>query len=178
MRWLPVEEFIRRGQAFVPVNAEGKGDVVKLIYVDASTELVDVHVETFLKHVLAFFGTDLLSLRRRYGPTIGKKQLIPLPLSNQYTLVPFNTRQPIGRQTCTGWVHFSKIAALQEVTPYMTNLQLQRYTLPVFHSPSFTHSQIRHARLIELEYLEVHRQLLSGQAQECRERCRCYSSDG
>lgn len=164
MDWLTIEHFVSKGQAFLPVNAVGKGDIVQLIYQDGSTQLIDVQAQTFLKHVLSFFGTDLLSLRRRYGRVIGKKQLVPLPLSKQWTLVPFNTREAIGRQTRTGWIVFSKIQHLLEKNPHQTTIQLHEYSVMIYHSERFTFEQLRNAKLVEVEFEQIHSSPL-----ECRE---------
>lgn len=156
---LAVYKFIIEGQAFIPVNAVGKGDVVQIIYVDGSTQLVDLQVQTFLKHVLDYFGAELKPLRRRYGGAIGKKQLVPLPLSRNWTLIPFNTREAIGRQARTGWFVFSMIERLQEIAPQETKLFLHDYSITILHSARFTRKQILNARLVEAEYDRIHRSI-------------------
>lgn len=167
---LAVYRFISEGQAFIPVNAIGKGDVVQLIYMDGSTQLVDVQAETFLKHVLAYFGAELKPLRKRYGSAIGKKQLVPLPLSRNWTLIPFITREAIGRQSRTGWFVFSMIRRFQEIAPQETKLYLQDYSITILHSARFTRKQMLNAKLVEAEYERIHRSI------ECKESLNPYSS--
>ncbi len=164
MNWLAVEQFVARGQAFMPVNAEGKGDIVKLLFPGGQTYLLDVQARTFLKQILRFFGGDLLSLRKRYGQVIGKKQLIPLPLSRQWTLVPFNMRIPIGRQDRTGWVVAQYVHQIEELSPTVTDIHLEQMKIRVYHSRTFCLQQMRSARLVQAEFEEIHRQ-----PDECRE---------
>ena len=47
MDWKKVERFLSAGQAFVPVNAENKGDSVQLYFKDGSIELLDMQSDTF-----------------------------------------------------------------------------------------------------------------------------------
>ena len=123
--------------------------------------------ETFLKHVLAFFGTDLLSLRRRYRTNNREKATYSAAALRSVYLSPL-------QYAATHWqtnVHrlgsFIQDCCTPRSYPLYDQSSASALYVTGLYSPSFTHSQIRHARLIELEYLEVHRQLLSGQAQKC-----------
>lgn len=157
--WERVENFIQQGQAIVPVNKEGVGDVVRLVDVDGAELDLDVQAQTFLKHVLAYFGADLVTLRRRYGQVVGKQKMVPLPLSRSFVLVPFNMRKPIGRQSRTGWVVFRRVKGVQEVGEARSELVLARYRLVVYHSQAFCLQQLRNARLVQLEYGALHDRL-------------------
>lgn len=157
MDWVVVERFILRGQAFLPINKEGKGDIVKLIFDEGNTLLVDVQGRTFFNQVLAYFGADAQSIRGRYGPVIGKKQMVPFPLSTQWVLIPFYTRVPIGRQSRTGWIVGQRISEIKEVSRGKSSIALNRAEVLVYHSKRFCQQQLRHARLVLLEYEQVHR---------------------
>lgn len=159
MRWEWVEPFIQRGQAIIPVNKEGVGDIVRIVDLSGEEHDLAMQAQTFLKHVLAFFGADLTTLRRRYGQVVGKQKMVPLPLSRSFVLVPFNMRKPIGRQSRTGWVVSRRVKGVREVGDTLSELMLSRYTLRVYHSRAFCLQQLRNARLVQLEYAELHARL-------------------
>ncbi|ARP44606.1 hypothetical protein GTHT12_03739 (plasmid) [Geobacillus thermodenitrificans] len=78
MDWKEVKLFTSAGQAFVPVNVEGRGDSVKLLFRNGETKQLDMQCSSFLKQLLMFFGTSVSINRHRYGELVGKKQLVPM----------------------------------------------------------------------------------------------------
>ncbi|MDQ0338520.1 hypothetical protein J2S00_001306 [Caldalkalibacillus uzonensis] len=156
MKWQTLEFFVARGQAILPVNVPGEGDIVMLVDHQGEEYYVGVHAQTFLKQLLTYFGTDLHTLRRRYGQVIGKKKMIPLPLSSGWVLAPFNTRRPIGRQSRTGWILTEAVQEVQEHAPTLSELKLHHYTVMVYHSKLFCQQQLRSARLVQLEFDQLH----------------------
>src|SRR3954471_7128525 len=156
MDWKKVEMFLASGQAFVPVNAENKGDSVQLYLKDGSTELLDMQCEAFLSKLLSYFGTSVSVNRNRYGKLIGKKQLVPIVLSYGITLIPYNVREPIGRQTRIGWFIAKEIAHFCKESQHTTLVQLDQHEISVMHSEKFCFEQLKNARCIELCYGEIH----------------------
>ncbi|OXS74207.1 hypothetical protein [Domibacillus enclensis] len=153
-----IERFIQEGQAFVPQNVHGKGDAVLLFFRNGETETVDVRPELFLKRLVDFFGTSVAVNRSRYGGLIGKRNLVPVALSYGLVLVPYNTREPVGKQSRTGWVFSREIGFMKQTAQNKTYIHLADHsrTLPVLHSQKFCLDQLKNAKCIELYYREIH----------------------
>ncbi len=151
-----VETFLSSGQAFVPMNIKNKGDSVKLYYKDGSVELLDMKCESFLAKLLSYFGTSVSVNRNRYGKLVGKKQLVPIVLSYGMTLVPYNVREPIGRQTRIGWFIAREIVHFCKESQHKTLIQLSGHEISVLHSEKFCFEQLKNARCIELCYGQIH----------------------
>ena len=156
MDWTKVERFLSIGQVFVPVNAVDKGDSVQLYFKDGSSELLDMKCESFLAKLLYYFGTSVSANRNRYGKLVGKKQLVPIVLSYGMTLIPYNVREPIGKQTRIGWFMAKEIVDFHKQTSYHTVVQLAQHEIGVMHSEKFCFEQLKNARCIELCYGEIH----------------------
>ena len=156
MDWRKVESFLATGQAFVPVNVKDQGDSVQLYLKDGSSELLDMQCGTFLNKLLTKFGTSMSANRNRYGTLVGKKQLVPIILSYGITLIPFNVREPIGKQTRNGWFITREISSFRKQSPYHTIVQLDQHEINVMHSEKFCFEQLKNARCIELCYGEIH----------------------
>ncbi len=154
--WKKIERFISLGQAFIPVNAKNKGDSVQLFYNDGSIDLLDMPCESFLAKLLYYFGTSISANRNRYGKLVGKKQLVPIVLSYGITLVPYNVRESIGRQTKIGWFIAKEISCFCKKSSHETLVHLSKHEINVMHSEKFCFDQLKNARCIELCYGEIH----------------------
>lgn len=155
MSWSQVERFLASGQAFVPINVESKGDAVQVLFKDGSVETLDMNCELFLAKLLAYFGTSVSANRNRYGKLVGRKQLVPIVLSYGITLVPFNVRVPIGKQTRVGWVIAKEITCFV-TKPHKTLIQLSKHEIRVLNSEKFCFEQLKNAKCIELYYGQIH----------------------
>lgn len=169
MDWKEVKHFAALGQAFVPVNLENRGDSVKLFFRDGTTRCLDMRSDLFLKQLLTFFGTSAAINRHRYGELVGKKQLVPIVLSYGFTLIPFNVREPIGRQSRIGWFVSREIERFRKKSSHITIVELSSHDIPVFHSQKFCLDQLKNAKWIEMCYGEIHephrrRWIISGAA--------------
>ncbi|QIZ69127.1 competence protein ComK [Geobacillus subterraneus] len=167
MDWKEVKKFTSTGQAFVPVNVEGRGDSVELFFKNGETQQLDMQCSLFLKQLLTFFGTSVSINRHRYGELVGKKQLVPIVLSYGFTIIPFNVRQPIGRQSRVGWFVSREIERFQQRSHQFTLVHLSSgHQVPVLHSRKFCLDQLKNAKWIEMCYGEIHephrRQWMSG----------------
>ncbi|USK87529.1 hypothetical protein [Peribacillus asahii] len=156
MDWKKVEMFLSSGQAFIPVYAENKGDSVLMYLKDGSTEMLDIQCESFLAKLLYYFGTSVSANRNRYGKLVGKRNLVPIVLSYGMTLVPYTVREPIGRQTRTGWFLAKEISHFHKKSQHHTVVQLSQHEVSVMHSEKFCFEQLKNARCIELCYGEIH----------------------
>lgn len=156
MEWKQIENFLSFGQAFIPINADNRGDSVQLLFKDGSMELLDMKIGSFLGKVLYYFGTSISANRNRYGKLVGKKQLVPVVLTYGITLIPFNVREPIGNQTRIGWVIAREVLDFEKKSQHETTIQLNNHDINVLHSEKFCFEQLKNARCIELCYGEIH----------------------
>jgi len=156
LNWKLVERFLSSGQAFVPINVDNKGDSVQLFFRDGSVETFDMQSESFLSKLLSYFGTSVSANRSRYGKLVGKKQLVPIVLSYGIILIPYNVRNPVGRQTRVGWFIAKEIKHCCKESQYKTLIQLSNHEISVLHSEKFCLEQLRNARCIELCYGQIH----------------------
>lgn len=164
-----MKQFATAGQAFLPVNVQNRGDSVKLLFKNGETKLLDMQSSLFLKRLLTFFGTSVSINRHRYGELMGKKQLVPIVLSYGFTIIPFNVREAIGRQSRVGWFVSREIEQFQQQSPRLTTVHLfHGHQVSVFHSRKFCLEQLKNARWIEMCYEEIHephrRQWINGDA--------------
>lgn len=153
--WM-VEQFVLNGQAFLPVNVANKGDCMHMYWKDGTIEQMDERSETFLAKILHHFGTSVTVNRNRYGQLVGKKQLVPIVLSYGITLIPFNVRETIGRQTKIGWFIAKEIATIVKQHRQETIIRLAQHDITVQHSEKFCFEQLKNARCMELCYGEIH----------------------
>ncbi|KKB42091.1 competence protein ComK [Bacillus thermotolerans] len=152
-----IKQFVAAGQAFVPVNMKESGrDGIKVFYKDGTTEILPVRCDTFLKQLLTFFGTSVSANRERYGKLVSKKQLVPVALSYGYTLIPFVTREPIGRQTRNGWIVAKEITNIQRYSSGKTVISLDHHEILVHHTKKFCFDQLKNSKCIEMYYSEIH----------------------
>ena len=151
-----VKSFLSSGLAFVPTNIDGKGDSVKLYFKDGSVEILNMQCKSFLSKLLSYFGISVSANRNRYGKLVGKKQLVPIVLSYGVTLIPFNVREPIGRQSRIGWFIAKDISSFRKESQNKTLIQLSKHEISVLHSEKFCFEQLKNARCIELCYGQIH----------------------
>lgn len=151
-----IKKFLSTGQGFIPINAKNKGDSVQIYFKDGSTELLDMQSESFLAHLLHYFGTSISANRNRYGKIVGKKQLVPIVLSYGMTLIPYNVREAIGNQSKIGWFIAKEISRFHRKSQHKTTVQLLNHDVNVMHSEKFCNEQFKNAKYIELCYVEIH----------------------
>jgi len=119
-----VERFLMDGSACIPRNCTDVGDQLMLLLTTGKREFVKMTVRTFLKQSVAYFGNDLAALRKIYGQVIGKRYQVPLPLTEQLTLVPFKVRKPIGQQGAHGWFVAEHIQGLKRRSKVSTTIDV------------------------------------------------------
>ena len=157
MDWKKIDMFLSSGQAFIPVNVEGKGDSVKLYLKDGSVELLEMQCESFLNKLVHYFGTSISANRNRYGKLVGKSQLVPIVLSYGITLIPYIVRETIGRQSRVGWFITREITSVNKKAQNKTAVSLSGgHKITVLHSEKFCFEQLKNARCIELCFGEIH----------------------
>ncbi|OJF16291.1 MAG: hypothetical protein A6D91_09420 [Bacillaceae bacterium G1] len=152
-----VDQFVLSGVAFLPENVPEVGEQLHLLMEDGRVTTLSVHVNRFLRAIAFYFGTDVSALRHRYGPAIGRKQLIPLPFTGDWVMVPLKVRNPIGRQPVYGWFVAQHICRMEPAAPQQTRVELNgKHVVTVLHSFHFCQAQMRHVRLVRDYYAEIH----------------------
>lgn len=153
-----VERFLSDGCAFVPFNCEGVGDQLTVMLANGEKVSLNLTVRTFLKRCVRYFGNDLTALRQVYGQVIGKRYQIPLPLSIQFTLVPFKVRKPVGVQGAYGWFVAEKIQGLKRQSRVRTVIHLVgNHRVNGQQSLESCEQQLRHVLLVKNHYTTLHK---------------------
>lgn len=151
------ERFVASGVAFLPENVPDLGDRLRLLLDEGGVATLAVQANRFLRAIAFYYGTDVGVMRQRYGPAIGRKQLIPLPFADDWVMVPFKVRHPIGRQVVHGWFVAQHIRRMVPAAPQRTRVELSGpHAVTVHHSWKFCQAQMRHVRLVRDFYEEIH----------------------
>lgn len=153
-----IERFLIGGSAFVPYNREGTGDQLIVLLANGDKESLNIRAQTFLEQTVRSFGNDLVALRRIYGQAIGRKYYVPLPLTPQFTLVPFKIRKPIGRQGAHGWIVSEQIRSLKYKSSGISTLYLTgNHKVTALQSVESCEQQLRHVLLVQYHYGKLQR---------------------
>ncbi|AQS56223.1 competence protein ComK [Novibacillus thermophilus] len=153
-----VERFLMDGSACIPRNCTDVGDQLMLLLTSGKRECIKMTVRTFLKQSVAYFGNDLAALRKIYGQVIGKRYQVPLPLTEQLTLVPFKVRKPIGRQGAHGWFVAEHIRGLKRRSKVSTTIDVDGgHDILCLQSLESCEQQLRHVMLVKNHYMALHR---------------------
>ena len=86
---------IMRIAAFIPQYQEGTGQGVNVFFRDGSAVWHQLGLRSFINKLAKVFTLNLQESRRRFGPIIGRQNLIPLVLSPFLLYVPLKTRKPM-----------------------------------------------------------------------------------
>ncbi|GAB7387581.1 hypothetical protein BSNK01_14180 [Bacillaceae bacterium] len=155
--WYPViERFIDHGVGFMPVNKSGIGDQVEVLYGDGSREFLETNSLSFLHQLVEMFGYRYSAIKNVYGKAIGRRKNVPLPLTKGWTLVPFKTRRPTGRQNCQGWFVASAIRGIRRETPLVSVLDLPCHRVTVLSSLETCQAQMNNVILVEHHFRQIH----------------------
>lgn len=153
MKSLNVVDFFHQGVAFLPSNEPEIGDVLLVYGKNGECEQIRISPRSYLQQLARLFGVDLAFLRERYGSVIGKKQMIPLPLAPNWTLMPVQVRVPIGKQQAHGWIVKQAIERIDEGK----SIQLKGdHQVPLLHSYEDMRRILRESQLVELHFNLLH----------------------
>ncbi|MCF6094953.1 hypothetical protein L1765_13385 [Microaerobacter geothermalis] len=160
METMLLEDFIMEGVAFIPYYMPSYGESTKFLFEDGSFRVSTVSSRTFLQRIHRFFGMDNMAMKQKLGREIGRKNLIPLPFSRHWTLVPFKVRKPIGNQPAYGWVLSHSILEMKEESRIRTTLLLTgSHQLTVLQSFGSCQSQMRNVKLVEYYFHDLHQKM-------------------
>jgi len=149
--------FLAKGSAFFLEPINGKGLYLRVYYLDGTIEDIPTSVISFLTKIVNFFGNDLTALRKQYGQAIGKNQLVPLPLSEEWILTPLKLAASKEGEYLQGWVVAQSILGIESVDRVTTRLQLKgNHTVYCGHRIEFCHQQLRNVALVQHRYQILH----------------------
>ncbi|GAW93483.1 hypothetical protein [Calderihabitans maritimus] len=112
MRWFPSEP-----PGFSRGEAQESGGNYTEVWFERGERLVDPRrVKTVVRALAGVFSQDPRLLRKRYAKTAGTDKAIPLPLREDFVLVPIKTRTAWHKDhgTC-GYVVLSKVVSYEAV---------------------------------------------------------------
>ncbi len=162
-----IEKFVEQGSGFYPRNKEGRGEVLEILWQDGTISSTKIHASSYLKQIVQLFGGDLVNLRKLYGEVIGRKQMVPLPLTYNWVLVPFKMQNPIGRQESIGWFVAQDIVSFRTVGKLLTEIELKRgFHLTCYHSYQFCAQQMRSVTLVLVKFQQLHARRLVNIAED------------
>ncbi|WP_156816973.1 hypothetical protein [Salsuginibacillus kocurii] len=152
-----VEQFLEEGEAFYPAIEPGVGDGAGVCLKGEQLEIWPLTADQLLDKILDYFGTNLASNRKRYGQfLLGKKQLLPVPLTGSLTLIPYHSREKVGSQARTGWVVAHNVAGFRKIQNYVSEIVTTTHDVTVYHSRNFCFEQLKNARFVQHGYREIH----------------------
>jgi len=152
-----IYSFMGKGVAFFAESVTGRGLLLRVLYQDGRAELISMSVPSFLNQIVHFFGYDLIALRKQFGQAIGRKHMVPLPLLEDWILVPLKLSNIVDGEFFTGWIVAQSIVHLEEETTSVTKLYLEGNQIAYCaHRLSYCDQQIRHVALVQHRYQLLH----------------------
>ncbi len=146
-----------KGSAFFAEPVVEHGLLVRTLYLDGRADLFSMSVQSFLNQIVQFFGYDLIALRKQYGQAIGRRQMVPLPLLEDWILIPLKLSSRVDGEFFTGWVVAQSIVHMEEQNQYITKLYLEgNQIIYCAHRLSYCDQQIRHVALVQHRYQILH----------------------
>lgn len=154
---------IQRMVAFLPIDKEGIGQCVQLYFRNGETGVAAVGLRSFLKQVAKLYALDITEMRKRLGPVMGCKNLVPLSLSPLLLFVPLKTRVPsVKGDSAYGYF---KLRSLREVLakPAPSTLILEGgHSLTIKQSFRIVCQRLRLARKLENYLFTQYYEALAG----------------
>jgi len=151
--------------AFIPDYQSGAGHSVKIYYRDGSIHWLQCSFRSFIKNLAKTFAVNLQEARRRYGPVIGSKNLIPLVLTPFLLFVPLKARKPlVPGDPAYGYFRLRSVQDVISSPPSCLLLLEGGHKLPIIQSYRATCSHLRKARKLEAYLLEQYIQLMDHEA--------------
>ncbi|MFV9510233.1 hypothetical protein [Tepidibacillus sp. LV47] len=149
--------FMLKGSAFFPEPIVNRGLLLKVLFQDGTEEILSTTAQSFLNQIIQFFGYDLVALRKQYGQAIGKRQMVPLPLLEDWILIPLKLSNQLNGEFFLGFVVAQSMVHMEEENKSITKLFLEgNHKIYCGHRISFCNQQIRHAALVQHRYRLLH----------------------
>lgn len=141
---------------FYPYYDENGGNCTRIL-LDDGRELSYVRkTKSILKGLAEIFAVDLISLRRRYGSIVGKKNCVPLPFHAEFVMVPLKVRKTLSKdQGALGYVVLDKVVECISGGEEGVRCSLKLMgggLFPCMEKMGTVRSRLRDAQMIKEEY--------------------------
>lgn len=106
--------------------------------------------KTVIKRLAEYFTIDLIALRKKCGGMVGRKSSSPLPLRQDFTLIPLKIRQPLGKdQGSQGFVVFEQIKEIKSLGKQRTLIIFNNeFSIECLQAIESVNLLINHAKII------------------------------
>jgi hypothetical protein len=151
-------EFLQNGLAIEPVLVKDQGEMTSIILKHEQV-LIACSTLRFVKELCKILFLDFKSLQHFVRERLYKRQLLPIPLTFQFVLLPLRTYQQGVKTRGFLWIAHRHI---KEITPSKNNRSItilrltNGHTCLVPYSMHFIYDQIRDAALIDYMFREAH----------------------
>lgn len=151
--------FLRHGLAVEPSLAPGVGEVARLVMRDQSI-VIPYTTRRFMNQICETQFFEFRALRERAKRLIGKKQLVPIPLTFQTVFFPLRIANEGGASPRNFlWVHHRRVLRVKEIqkgTKYSKLVLTNGTSFLTPYRPAFIERQIRDSFLLEYFFQEAH----------------------
>ncbi|NLI60466.1 MAG: hypothetical protein GX375_03440 [Clostridiales bacterium] len=98
-KWMrEVRDWMDKGMCgLLPIYDDDGGNYTKLIFENDSPIIIKKRTNTILVRLAAFFQKDIRLIRAQAREVTGRRNMNPLPITQDIILVPFKVRKPIGK---------------------------------------------------------------------------------
>jgi len=91
-----LEKILSLGLAYIlPTYVEDLGNVTRVATIKGNEIIEKRTIRSVLGRIASYYGIDIQAQREKYGKIIGRKNIVPIPLTVNLILVPFKVRKPI-----------------------------------------------------------------------------------
>lgn len=160
-----IKVLIERITALEPCYGRRGGNAVRIYTRDGVIHEVEKSIKAALNSIAGYYSIDLKSARKNYGFYLNSSLNVPLPFSPKLLLVAVKTRCPkYQNDGATGYVNLHDVTGVEEIAGNrekearcLIHLKGGR-SLPCYLAYETTKQRQVNARLVEVRYLELHRQ--------------------
>lgn len=154
--------------AFLPGYKVGVGQGTEIIFRDGTIGWLTLGVRSFTIKLANIFALNLKEMRRRFGPIVGQKNLVPLALAPFFLYVPLKAKTPlVVGDPAYGYFRLRSILSVNP-NPQPCTLQLEGgYRLTLNQSYRTVREKLRAARKLESFMLELSLKALEGGPLAC-----------
>ncbi len=153
-------ELVESMAALLPTYKEGRGRLTRMLLSDGSEDLIDKTVKSVVKKLARQYSVDLDSVVKEYGALLGKRNLVPIPLTQHIILVPLKTITPLlPGDSAYGYFNLSAIKEINKTgdSEYKTAVILHNgIEVGVFLNYETVMKQVKNAELVDKHYRIKH----------------------
>ncbi|NLY43852.1 MAG: hypothetical protein GX066_07770 [Clostridiaceae bacterium] len=155
------ELFIIGIAAILPTYQLGIGDISTIIDNNGNEYLVASKVKTILNRLARIYALDLKQVRRKYSHVIRQKNIVPIPFSEHFILIPFKIRKPKAENDGSlGYISLESIYKIEEIKEennvFIILKSGKRIKCLVSYKTANRH--IQNAHIVKNHYRELHSQ--------------------